>query len=236
MNNIESKIRAALNRYDMIETGDRVAICVSGGKDSVALLSAISHIRSYYHKEFDIISVTVDAKFNDKQADFSELQSLCKKLKINCVIKTTNLSKLIFEDRKEKNPCSLCSKVRRGILSTLAKDNKCNKIALGHHYDDVVQTFFMNLFNGGRIDCFAPKSYLTRKEIWVIRPLIFCKEKEVVSYVNSNNLPIVKSLCPVDGKTNRANTERLIQIIEKTIPNIRSKILKILQREHINNW
>lgn len=236
MKKLLSLIRAAVDKYNMIDEGDRIAIGVSGGKDSVALLCAMARLKSFYPKNFDIVAVTLDYRFYNEDEDYSKIQELCDSLGVQYVIKPTELWQVIFETRKEENPCSLCAKMRRGILHDTAKELGCNKIALGHHLDDAAETFMMNLTNGGRIGCFSPVSYLSRKDLYLIRPMVFAYEKDVIKAVNSFDLPIVKSKCPADGVTNRQNTKELLCSLEKTYPGLRQKIVGALQRGNIDNW
>ena len=151
-------------------------------------------------------------------------------------IRRTQLGRIIFEDRKEANPCSLCARMRRGILHNMAKEAGCNKLALGHHYDDAVETFFMNLFNSGSLDCFSPKSYLSRKELWLIRPLVFCGERQVAAAARRRQLPVVKSSCPADGSTSRQRTKELIARLEKDYPDLKSKVMGAVERAGIAHW
>ena len=179
MKKLLSLVRAAVDRYDMIDDGDKIAVGVSGGKDSLALLYALARLRSFYPKHFEVIAITLDYRFGGMDGDYSEIQKLCDSLDVKYIVKKTDLWDVIFNIRKEKNPCSLCAKMRRGILHDTAKEYGCNKIALGHHLDDAAETFMMNLLNGGTIKCFSPVSFLSRKELYLIRPLIFAYEKDV---------------------------------------------------------
>ena len=176
MQKIMGEMRAAMERYEMVEPGDRIAVGVSGGKDSLVLLSGLASLRAYYPKPFEVVALTIDPCFGGKQADFSPISALCSSMQVEYRLRRSRLGDIIFEERKEKNPCSLCARMRRGILHNMAKEAGCNKLALGHHFDDAVQTFFMNLFYGGKLSCFSPKTYLSRKDLWMVRPLIFCKD------------------------------------------------------------
>lgn len=229
-------MRCAIERYNMIENGDRIAVAVSGGKDSVALLDALGEMRRFLGKEYELEAVTLDPRFNEKSTDFSEITELCNRLGIRHTVKRTDMMKIIFDDRKESNPCSLCARMRRGILHDMAKELNCNKIALGHHQDDAAETFIMNLFLGGRISCFSPVSYLSRKDLHMIRPMIFATEKDVESAVRHRNLPIVKSPCPMDKITYRQKTKNLLSELEEEYPLLRKKITGALQRDHIDRW
>ena len=170
MQKILGPMRAAVEKYHMIGEGDRIAVGVSGGKDSLVLLCALAALREFYPSRFEVAALTADPQFHGEPADYSQIEELCRRLDVPYHIRRTQLGRIIFEDRKEANPCSLCARMRRGILHNMAKEAGCNKLALGHHYDDAVETFFMNLFNSGSLDCFSPKSYLSRKELWLIRP------------------------------------------------------------------
>lgn len=230
------KVRAAVERYALIEEGDRIAVGVSGGKDSLYLLTAMAELSRYYPKQFTVTAITADPCFGGKETDFSAIQRLCDSLDVPYIIRKTNLGPLIFEERKEENPCSLCARMRRGILHNLCVEEGLNKLALGHHFDDAVQTFFLNLFYGGKLGCFSPKSYLSRKQITLIRPLIFCEEREIRNAASRMELPVVKSGCPADGVTARKDTEVLLQTLEKQFPDLRRKVMGAMQRAGLDGW
>jgi len=236
MQKLLSHVRAAIQKYNMIEEGDRIAIGVSGGKDSVALLYSMAQLRHFYPVKFSIYAVTLDMGVGGKRNDFSEITELCRKLDVPYIIKNTEIGKIVFEERKETNPCSLCAKMRRGVLHDTAKELGCNKIALGHHLDDVVQTFYMNLFNEGRIGCFSPVTYLSRKDLYVIRPMIFAFERDVVRAVKSASLPVVKSICPNDGISERKHVKALVASLEKEYKNLRIMTIGALQRASVDGW
>lgn len=236
MQKLIGKVRAAVERYQMIEEGDAVGVGVSGGKDSLFLLCALKELSRYYPKKFTLTAITADPCFGGRETDFSEIASLCGRLDIPYIVRRTNLGQVVFEDRQETNPCSLCAKMRRGILHNICLEAGCNKIALGHHYDDAVQTFLMNLFYGGKLGCFSPKSYLSRKNITLVRPLIFCGEREIRNAAARMELPVVKSRCPADGATARKDTEVLLAKLEQDFPDLKAKILGAMQREHLDNW
>lgn len=231
-----SLVRAAVQKYDMIEEGDRIAVGVSGGKDSLFLLCALSSLSRYYPKSFEIFAITIDPCFGNKDTDFSQVQELCRRLRIPYTIRRTDLSKIIFEDRKEENPCSLCARMRRGMLHDMCKELNCNKIALGHHKDDAVETLLMNLFYGGKLGSFSPVSYLSRKELTMIRPLVFCEDRQVRKLAARMKLPVVKSGCPVDGSTSRADTALLIRSLEEKFPDLKAKLLGAMQRGSLSGW
>ncbi len=236
MKQLLSLCRAAVDKYHMIEEGDRIAVGVSGGKDSLALLYALAQLRRFYPKHFDVIAVTLDYRFNDKDGDFSAIAALCKALNVQYIVRSTNLWKVIFVTRQEKNPCGLCAKMRRGILHDTAKIYTCNKVALGHHADDAVETFAMNLFGNGTIGCFSPVTYLSRKDLTVIRPLIFATEKQVASAARREALPVLQSACPADKTTDRQKAKEILEKLEKDYPALRKKILGALERSHVDGW
>ena len=229
-------MRAACQQYEMIKEGDRIAIGVSGGKDSVALLAGMANLRRFYPEKFDIVAITLDPRFGNVDGDFSQIEKLCAELDVEYVIKRTQLAEVIFDIRKESNPCSLCARMRRGALHDAAKEHGCNKIALGHHLDDVAETFIMNLFNGGTLDCFMPVTYLSRKDIYMIRPMIFARESDCARVVRKENLPTVKSNCPADGTTERQEVKEMLSALEKKYGDVRSKILGAMQRKEINGY
>lgn len=236
MKKLLSLTRAAVDKYNMIEAGDKIAVGVSGGKDSLALLYALAKLRDFYPKPFSLVAITLDYQFNGVAEDYTAIEALCKELQVEYIVRRTNLWEVIFETRKEKNPCSLCAKMRRGLLHDTAVANGCNKVALGHHLDDAAETFLMNLLNGGKIGCFSPVSYLSNKKLYLIRPLIFAYEKDVAAAARRANLPVVKSRCPMDKVSNRQNTKELLKALEKDYPAVRKKIVGALERSHIDNW
>lgn len=236
MQKLLSLVRAAAEKYSMIENGDRIAVCVSGGKDSVALLKCMAELRRFYPKRFEICAVTLDPCFFGEFGDYSAIEALCNQMNISYTVKRTDLYNVIFETRKEKNPCSLCARMRRGLLHDTAKELGCNKIALGHHLDDAAETFIMNLFSGGRAECFSPVSYLSRKDLYMIRPLIFAYESDIERVVRRENLPVVKSKCPADENTHREETKMLLRELEKKYPAIRQKIVGAMQVGGISGW
>lgn len=235
MKDLTSKVRAAIDQFDMIDENDNISVCVSGGKDSVFLLYALNEIKKYYPKKFNLSALTVDPGFPGKSS-YTEIREFCRKNNINYLIKETQMYEIIFNVRKEKNPCSLCSRMRRGILHSCAKEIGCNKIALGHHFDDVVETLIMNLFNNGDISCFSPVTYLSRKNIHAIRPLIYCKESNISNFISSHNLPVVKSLCPADKRTQREATKKLLANLENDYPNLKKNIFTAIKKANLKGW
>ena len=236
MQQIMGYIRRAVTEYQMIQNGDCVAVGVSGGKDSVALLAGLAGVRRYIGIDFTLKAITLDNRFSGADTDFSPIEQLCEQLGVEYILRRTNIGEIIFQERSESNPCSLCARMRRGVLHDTAKAHGCNKLALGHHYDDAVETFLMNLFNEGRIGCFQPVTYLSRKDLTMIRPLIFAPERDIRNTVNRVGLPVVKSKCPADGCTERQWTKEFLYKMEKDHPNITKRIYGAIRRSHINGW
>lgn len=229
-----SFVRRAVDDYEMISEGDKVAVGISGGKDSLTLLYALANLRRFYPKKFDLIAITVDMGFEGM--DFSGVEKLAKELDVPYHIIKTQISKVIFDVREESNPCSLCAKMRRGAIHSGAKELGCNKIAFGHHFDDVVDTFVMNLFFEGRVGCFSPVTYLSRTDITLIRPLIYMPEKDVKYFAAKAELPVVKSTCPADGNTERAEINALISELDRKHKGLRYRIFGALQRGNIDGF
>ncbi len=235
MKKILGPLRKAIEKYDMIKADDAIAVGLSGGKDSTALLVALKRFQFFSPVPFSLKAITLDLGFKDM--DFSPLRALCADLNIPYTIKKTDIGEIIFETRREKNPCSLCSRMKRGALHDLAIEEGCRKIAFGHHHDDVIQTFFLSLFYESRINTFAPVTYLDRKDISLIRPLIFVKEKDILSSLDLKDLPIIESTCPADGYTKRDEMKDLIENLKKTIPDVDERILSAIQnKEQFKLW
>ena len=241
---ILSCTRRAVEKYNMIEEGDRIAVGLSGGKDSLALFCALKNLQMFYPKKFELEVITMDpgfykAGFGDEEEtkkSFSLLEDLCRQLDVNFTLFETDIAKIIFDIRKEKNPCSLCARMRRGALHTHAKELSCNKIALGHHFDDAVETFIMNLFNEGRIGCFSPKTYLDRMDITLIRPLVYAPEKDIKYFINHSNLPILQSSCPADKASDRENIKQLLNSLDRENKGIKYRIFGAMQRSGIDGF
>ena len=236
MQKLLSYMRSACQQYEMIKDGDRIAVGVSGGKDSMALLAAMANLKKFYPEKFELVAITLDPRFGGEDGDYSEIEKLCEKLEVEYIVKRTQLAEVIFDIRKESNPCSLCARMRRGALHDAAIAAGCNKIALGHHLDDVAETFIMNLFNGGTLDCFMPVTYLSRKDLYMIRPMIFARESDCARVVRKENLPVVKSRCPADGTTERQDVKEFLNSLEKKYGSVRHKILGAMQRKEINGY
>lgn len=236
MQKLIGQMRCAADRYHMIEEGDRIAVGVSGGKDSVALLAGLSALRRFYPARFELVALTLDPCFNSVETDYSPIERLCAELGVPYRLRRTELGTIIFETRKEKNPCSLCARMRRGMLHDEAKAAGCNKIALGHHMDDAAETLMMNVLGGGVIECFSPVSYLSRKELTMIRPLIFSREREIASLAERKRLPVVKSRCPADGETHRQRMKELLDALEPDYAPLREKLVGAMQRGGVSGW
>ena len=236
MQEILGLMRKAIFEYDLISDGDKIAVGISGGKDSLVLLAGLAHLRRFSGIDYELVGITVDLGFNGKRNDYTEIEKLCKQLDVEYHIADTDIANVVFEIRKEKFPCSLCARMRHGSLHDTAKKYGCNKIALGHHMDDAVETFFMNLYTEGRLGCFSPKSYLSRKDLTMIRPLVFADEKQVRRCAEKNKLPVVKSKCPVDRTTNREKAKQEILEIEKIHPDFKTKVFGAMRRKNLDGW
>lgn len=208
MQRILSFMRRAVDDYSMIEDGDKIAVGVSGGKDSVTMLMGLAALRRFYPKKFELEAITLDMGFEG--ADFFSVAKLCDEIGVNYTVVKTDIKAVVFDIRKETNPCALCAKMRKGALNEKALEMGCKKVALGHHNEDVIETFFLSLFYEGRLNCFSPVTYLDRKGVTLIRPLIYTPEKLVKSFAKNNEIPIVKNPCPADGNTKR---ERMKQFV-----------------------
>lgn len=196
MQKILSKMRKAIEEYNMIEEGDKIAICLSGGKDSITLLHAFKALQRFYPKKFEIIAISIDPGFDFFDTHF--LEEICKPLEIPLFIGESNAKQIVFDIRKEKNPCSLCANLRRGVINSIAIEQGCNKIALGHNEDDVLETFMLNLLYTGSIGTFSPVSYMDRTKITLIRPFVYLPEKETRRFIRKNNLEVMQKVCPMD--------------------------------------
>lgn len=236
MQKILGYMRKAIQEYDLIHDGDRICVGVSGGKDSVVLLNGMIMLRRFIGIDYEIVAVTLDPGFNGEQGDYSSIAELCDSYGIEYHVIPTHIAEIVFDVRKETNPCSLCARMRRGALHDATLAYGCNKIALGHNYDDAVETFIMNLFTEGRIGCFSPISYLSRKNIHLIRPLVFAPEKEIRRAAVKNELPIVKSKCPADGHTNREKTKNFIAEQERLDHGFKDRIFGAMKRANIDGW
>lgn len=233
MRKILSRLRRAVDDYHMIDDGDKIAVGVSGGKDSLTLLCALAGLRRFYPKKFGILAVTLDMGFEGM--DFSEVKTLCDELNVEYIIEKTDIAEIVFDVRQESNPCSLCAKMRRGGVNDIAVKYGCNKVALGHHNEDVIETFFLSLFYEGRLGCFSPVTYLSRRDIYVIRPMIYIPESDIKGYAKRACLPIVFNPCPMDGKSKRSDMRDFIEENRKKDKFFKTKMLHAIQGG-LPNW
>ena len=226
-------VRRCVQDYCMIEEGDRIGVGVSGGKDSVALLAFLAELRKYNDKKFEVEAITIDMGLG---MDYSPIQDLCDKWEVPYTVVKTEIAPIIFEHRKEKNPCSMCAKMRRGALNQAILDKGFNKLALGHHYDDAVETFVMNLLFEGRIGCFQPVTDLDRTGITQIRPMLYIHEKTVDNFAKRMELPVIENRCPVDKETKREEVKQLVYDLSQTYPNLKDRIFGAMQRYPLPEW
>lgn len=236
MQKILGYMRKAIQEFDLIENGDRIAVGVSGGKDSLVMLKCLVLLKRFIGIDYEVVAVTLDPGFNGTWGDYSSVQKLCDEMGIEYVLKRTQIGEIVFDVRKETHPCSLCARMRRGALHDAAIEANCNKVALGHNYNDAVETFIMNLFIEGRIGCFAPKSYLSNKKLWLIRPLVFAPEKEIRRAAKKNELAIVKSKCPADGHTQRQKTKEFLAERERADFGFTDRIFGAMRRAGVDGW
>lgn len=229
-----SQMRKAIEDYNMIEEGDRIAVGVSGGKDSLALLTGLKHIQRFLPRKFELEAITLTMGIGE--FDPTPIIDLCKKIGVNYTIEETLIGRIIFEEREEKNPCSLCANLKRGALHNLAKKLDCNKVALGHHRDDVIETLLMGMFYEGRLHTFSPVTYLDRKDLYLIRPLVYTEEKQVKIYVQENNLVTVKSPCPANGKTKRQYMKDLLTNLHDDNHEVKNNIFGAIKRSGNDGW
>ena len=229
-------MRKAIQEFDLIQDGDKIAVGVSGGKDSMVLLAGLAQLRRFIGIDYDLVAITLDPMFGGEATDYSPIRACCEEWGIPYVVKQTQIGQIVFDVREEPNPCSLCARMRRGALHDEAVANGCNKIALGHHYDDAVETFVMNLFNEGRLGCFSPKRYLSRKKLTLIRPMVFAPEKEIRRAAERAGLPIVKSKCPADGVTNRQKTKEFLAAREREDNGFKFRLFGAMRRAGLDGW
>ena len=234
LNAFTGTVRRAVDDYDMIREGDRVAVGVSGGKDSMVLLLALKHLQSYYPRQFELEAVTVELGFEGM--DFTPVRELCQALDIPYTCLKTDIKEVVFDVRKEDNPCSLCAKMRRGALSNLLQERGINKLALGHHFDDAVETFLMSLLFEGRLSCFQPVTYLDRSGVTQIRPLIYAGEQKITNLARELQVPIVENPCPQDKSSKRYEIKQLLKTMSSDYPDMKSKIFGAMQRQPLPGW
>lgn len=229
-----SYTRKAIDEYQMINEGDHIAVGVSGGKDSLTLLYALHGIQRFYPKKFKLSAITVDLGY--KESDYTEVIALCKELGVPYKIVPSDIAKILFEDRKEKNPCSLCAKMRKGALNQAIKEMGCNKVAYAHHKDDIIETMILSLLYEGRFYSFSPVSYLDRMDVTVIRPIMFVNESEVIDFKEKYKLPVMKNPCPVDGYTKRQYAKNLIKELDAQNPGAKQRMFTAILNGNISGW
>ena len=233
MQRLMGLVRRCVEDYNMIEDGDKIAVGVSGGKDSLVLLKLLAALRGYHNKAFALEAVTIDMGLG---MDYSGIEALCEELEVPYTVVKTEIGPIIFDYRKEKNPCSMCAKMRRGALNQALLDRGCNKLALGHHYDDAVETFLMSLIYEGRISCFQPVTNLDRTGIIQIRPMLYIHEKTVDNFAQRQGLPVIQNRCPVDKQTKREEVKQLIYQLSQTYPDLKERIFGAMQRFPLPAW
>ena len=234
LNDFTGTVRRAVDDYDMIQAGDRVAVGVSGGKDSMVLLLALNHLRRFYPKPFELEAITIELGFEGM--DFTPVRELCEGLDIPYTCLKTDIKEIVFDVRKEDNPCSLCAKMRRGALNDAIRARGVNKLALGHHFDDAVETYMMSLLFEGRISCFQPVTYLDRSGVTQIRPLIYAGEMKIANLAAALQVPIVENPCPQDKASKRYEIKQLLKTMSADYPDMKSKVFGAMQRYPLKGW
>ena len=233
MQKLMGLVRRCVDDYDMIREGDRIAVGVSGGKDSLVLLVLLAGLKKYFNRSFQLEAITIDMGLG---MDYAAVEQLCRELEVPYHIVKTEIAPIIFDYRKEKNPCSMCAKMRRGALNQAILDMGFNKLALGHHYDDAVETFVMSLIYEGRISCFQPVTDLDRTGIVQIRPMLYIHEKTVDNFAVRQGLPVIENRCPVDKTTKREEIKQLVFDLSKTYPDLKERIFGAMQRLPLPEW
>ncbi len=234
MQKILGYLRKAIEDFNMIDENDKIAIGLSGGKDSITLLYGLKALKRFYPKNFDIIAISIDPGFEFFNRNF--LINICKEIDVPLFCEESHIKEIVFDIRKEKNPCSLCANLRRGILNTTAISKGCNKIALGHNEDDVLETFLLNLFYAGSISTFAPISYMDRSKMTLIRPLIYAPEKDIKKFISKNGIEVMPKACPMDGVSKREDMKKMIKDLQIDIPHIRANLYGAISRSNIKGW
>ncbi len=229
-----SLTRQAVDAYRLIDDGDKIAIGISGGKDSLALLYALENLMKFYPKKFQIQAITVDLGFEG--FDLEPIKSLCRQFSVPYKILSTDIGKIVFQERQESSPCSLCAKLRKGALNQAALDLGCNKVAYGHHKNDIVETMLLSLIYEGRFYSFSPKTYLDRTGLTLIRPLIYVDESDLIGFSNKYQLPLCKNPCPADGVTKREYVKKITKILEYDNPGVRQRMFRAIIDGNIPGW
>ena len=234
MQKILSSMRKAIELYSMIDENDKIAVALTGGKDSITLLMGLSSLHRFYPKKFSLIAISIKPGFDFFDTDF--LETICNNLNVPLFIEDSHIKEIVFDIRKEKNPCSLCANLRRGIINSIAIRENCNKIALGHNEDDALETFFLNFLYAGNLSTFAPVTYMDRSKITLIRPLIMTSEKDIYRFINRNKIQVMNKVCPMDGTSKREYMKNLIKQLNLDIPMVRANIIGAIKRKNINGW
>ncbi len=234
MQKILGYLRKAIEHYNMIEEGDKIAVALSGGKDSITLLMGLKALQRFYPKHFDLMAISINPGFEFFNSSF--LEETCQKIGVPYVEAESHIKEIVFDVRKEKNPCSLCANLRRGILNSTATEHGCNKLALGHNEDDVLETFFLNMLYAGNLNTFAPISYMDRSKVTLIRPLIYAPEKEIRKFIKRQGIEVMPKNCPMDGISKREDMKEKLYQLSLEIPNVRANLMGAIKRANINGW
>ena len=234
LNEFTGTVRRAVDDYHMIEEGDKVAVGVSGGKDSLLLLLALHHLKSFYPKPFELEAITIELGFEGM--DFTPVKELCARLQIPYICLQTDIKEVVFDVRQESNPCALCAKMRRGALNNAIRERGISKLALGHHFDDAVETFMMSLLFEGRLSCFMPVTYLDRSGVTQIRPLIYLGEQKISNAARDLELPVVENPCPQDKASKRYEIKTMLKTMSADYPDMKTKVFGAMQRLPLKGW
>ena len=234
MQKILGYLRKAIENYNMIVDGDKIAVALSGGKDSITLLMGLKALQRFFPKKFELIAISINPGFEFFNSKF--LKDTCTKIGIEYFEMESHIKEIVFDIRKEKSQCSLCANLRRGMLNSVAIEQGCNKLALGHNEDDVLETFFLNMLYAGNLSTFAPVSYMDRSKITLIRPLIYAPEKEIKKFIKRNNIEIMPKNCPMDGVSKREDMKEILYKLTVKIPNVRANLIGAIKRAEINGW
>ena len=229
-----SYTRKAVDDYQMIDEGDHIAVGISGGKDSLTLLYALHGLKRFYPKKFQLSAITVDLGY--EKFDTEPLKQLCEQLEVPYTVVKTDIAKILVEERKESNPCSLCAKMRKGALNDAVKEMGCNKVAYAHHKDDIIETMLLSLIFEGRFHSFSPKTYLDRMDLTVIRPMMYVDEMDVIGFQHKYDLPVAKSRCPIDGLTKREYAKDLVKQLNAEHPGARNRMFTAIVNGNISGW
>lgn len=234
MQKILGYLRKAIENYNMIDEGDKIAVALSGGKDSITLLMGLKALQRFFPKKFELIAISINPGFEFFNSEF--LKDTCSKIGVEYFEMESHIKEIVFDIRKEKSPCSLCANLRRGMLNSVAIEQGCNKLALGHNEDDVLETFFLNMLYAGNLSTFAPVSYMDRSKITLIRPLIYAPEKEIRKFIKRNGIEVMPKNCPMDGASKREDMKEMLYKLTVKIPNVRANLMGAIKRAEINGW